>query len=67
MTARATLGVYGVLDIVEGKEPDPTPLNPDGTILSNKSTNASKNREMETKSRTRKGSTVEVTRVSRTP
>jgi hypothetical protein len=32
MTARATLGVYGVLDIVEGKEPDPTPLNPDGTI-----------------------------------
>ena len=31
MKARATLGVYGVLDIVEGKEPDPTPRNPDGT------------------------------------
>ena len=32
MTARATLGVHGVLDIVEGKEPDPTPVNPDGTV-----------------------------------
>ena len=32
MTARATLGVYGVLDVVEGNEPDPTPRNPDGTV-----------------------------------
>ena len=32
MTARATFGVHGVLNIVEGKEPDPTPINPDGTV-----------------------------------
>jgi len=30
ITARATFDVYGVLDIVEGREPDPTPVNPDG-------------------------------------
>src|SRR5881394_301194 len=32
MTTRATLGVHGLLDIVEGREVDPTPTNPDGTV-----------------------------------
>src|SRR5579864_5935485 len=32
MTASATLGIHGVLDIVNGSEQDPTPVNPDGTI-----------------------------------
>src|SRR6266516_2707900 len=31
MTARATLGVHGLLDIVESRDLDPTPVNPDGT------------------------------------
>ena len=31
ITARATFDVHGVLDIVEGRAPDPTPVNPDGT------------------------------------
>src|SRR5579871_3775254 len=31
-TACATFGVRGVLDIVEGKELNPTPINPDGTV-----------------------------------
>ena len=33
MQARATFGVYEVLDIVEGTEPDPTPRNEEGNAI----------------------------------
>ena len=33
MQARATLGVYEVLDIIEGIESDPTPRNEEGNAI----------------------------------
>ena len=33
MQARATFGVYEVLDIIEGNEPDPTPWNEEGNTI----------------------------------